>query len=163
MALLVYPILTAVVVAIGSALGLIRTVGLSWSGISAVLQTSALGLAPQVLKNVFEETAWRGYLAPKVYGLGWNDYPAHAAVGLVWGAWHIPYYLYFLDRAVLQERAVAHRLRRSDHLAPGHEHLAADRDIEAGAGGQPRESRRRRREAHVIDQGAEGSRQPVAR
>src|SRR5690606_25373973 len=45
----------------------------------------------------------RGYLAPRVYGLGWNDYLAHGTVGLVWGAWHIPYYLYFLDPAGLQE------------------------------------------------------------
>ena len=102
-ALLVYPVLTAAIVTIGALLGLTSIAGLSWAVISAVLHTSALGLGPQVLKNVFEETAWRGYLAPKVYGLGWNDYAGHAAVGLVWGAWHIPYYLYFLDRGVLEE------------------------------------------------------------
>lgn len=102
-AVLVYPVLTAVVVAIGSALGLITIAGLSWAAVAAILQTSALVMAPQVLKNIFEEAAWRGYLAPKIYALGWNDYVAHAGVGLVWGAWHIPYYLYFLDRAVLQQ------------------------------------------------------------
>ena len=44
----------------------------------------------------------RGYLAPKVYSLHLNDFVGHLIVGLVWGAWHIPYYLYFLDKAVLQ-------------------------------------------------------------
>ena len=102
-ALLVYPVLTAVVAAIGTLLGMITIAGLSWAAVGAILQTSTLALAPQVLKNVFEETAWRGYLAPKVYGFGWNDYLGHAAVGLVWGAWHIPYYLFFLDRTVLRQ------------------------------------------------------------
>jgi hypothetical protein len=102
-ALLVYPVITALVVAIGSLLGLTSVVGLSWTTLGAVLMTSAIGFAPQLLKNVFEETAWRGYLAAKVSALGWNDYAGHLVVGLVWGAWHIPYYLYFLERSVLQE------------------------------------------------------------
>jgi hypothetical protein len=102
-ALLVYPVLTTAVVAIGFLLGFTSIAGLSWAAVNAVLQTTALGFAPQVLKNVFEEIAWRGYLASRVYGLGWSDYVVHAAVGLVWGAWHIPYYLYFLDRTVLEE------------------------------------------------------------
>lgn len=103
LAALVYPAVTTVVVGIGAAIGLVTRVQLSWVAVAAIAQTSAIGLAPQVLKNAFEETAWRGYLAPKVYALGWNDHLAHTAVGLVWGAWHIPYYLYFLDRAVLHE------------------------------------------------------------
>jgi membrane protease YdiL (CAAX protease family) len=61
----------------------------------------ALGLLPQFVKNIFEEAAWRGYLAPKVYSLHLNDFAGHLIVGLVWGAWHIPYYLFFLDRALL--------------------------------------------------------------
>lgn len=102
-ALLVYPVVTTVIVGVGALLGLMTIVGFSWAAAVAILQTSALALAPQVLKNIFEESAWRGYLAPKIYGLGWNDYVGHVVVGLVWGAWHIPYYLYFLDRTVLQQ------------------------------------------------------------
>jgi membrane protease YdiL (CAAX protease family) len=56
-----------------------------------------------LIKNIFEEGAWRGYLAPKVYSLGLNDYVGHIIVGLIWGAWHLPYYLFFLDQAYLQE------------------------------------------------------------
>jgi len=101
-ALLVYPVLTALVLIIGSGLGLITFPNFSLNAIGLILQAFALGLLPQFIKNIFEEAAWRGYLAPKIYSLGLNDFIGHLIVGLVWGAWHIPYYLFFLDRAVLQ-------------------------------------------------------------
>lgn len=102
-ALLIYPTLTALVLAIGGGLNLIAFPGLSFSTVGLILQTFALGVLPQFVKNIFEEAAWRGYLAPRVYSLGLNDYVGHVLVGLVWGAWHIPYYLFFLDRAILQD------------------------------------------------------------
>jgi membrane protease YdiL (CAAX protease family) len=38
----------------------------------------------------FEEVGWRGYLAPKVYGL--NDaLLGHVLVGVIWASWHLPY------------------------------------------------------------------------
>ncbi|HEY3474244.1 MAG TPA: CPBP family intramembrane glutamic endopeptidase, partial [Anaerolineales bacterium] len=74
---------------------------LSPNALGLLLQAFALGLLPQFIKNIFEEAPWRGYLAPKVYSLGLNDFIGHTIVGLVWGAWHIPYYLFFLDRAIL--------------------------------------------------------------
>ena len=49
------------------------------------------GLIPAMLKNLFEEFAWRGYLAPKVYALKMNTWLSHALVGVVWGAWHLPF------------------------------------------------------------------------
>ena len=101
-ALLVYPVLTALVLVIGSGLGLITFPNLSLNTLRLVFQVFALGVLPQFIKNIFEEAAWRGYLAPKVYSLRLNDFVGHLIVGLVWGAWHIPYYLFFLDRAVLQ-------------------------------------------------------------
>jgi hypothetical protein len=102
-ALLVYPVLTALVLVIGSGLGLIAFPDLSLRTLVLILQAFALGALPEFAKNIFEESAWRGYLAPKVHSLGLNDFVAHSIVGLVWGAWHIPYYLFFLDRAVLQK------------------------------------------------------------
>jgi membrane protease YdiL (CAAX protease family) len=101
-ALLVYPVLTALVLIIGSGLGLITFPNFSPNALVLILQAFALGLLPQFIKNIFEEAAWRGYLAPKVYSLRLNDFVGHLIVGLVWGAWHIPYYLFFLDRSVLQ-------------------------------------------------------------
>ena len=101
-ALLVYPVLTTLVLILGNALGLITFPNFSLNSIELILHAFMLGILPQFIKNIFEETAWRGYLAPKVYSLGLNDYVGHLIVGLVWGAWHIPYYLFFLDQAVLQ-------------------------------------------------------------
>jgi hypothetical protein len=101
-ALLIYPVLTALVLVIGRGLGLITFPNFSLNTLGLVLRAFALGLLPQFIKNIFEEAAWRGYLAPKVYSLRLNDFVGHLIVGLVWGAWHIPYYLFFLDRGVLQ-------------------------------------------------------------
>jgi hypothetical protein len=101
-ALLVYPVLTTIVLIIGGGLGLITFPTFSLNMLGLVFQAFALSILPQFIKNIFEEAAWRGYLAPKVYSLRLNDFMGHLIVGLVWGAWHIPYYLFFLDRAVLQ-------------------------------------------------------------
>jgi membrane protease YdiL (CAAX protease family) len=48
-----------------------------------------------MIKNVFEEFAWRGYLAPKVYSLDANIWLSHAIVGMIWGAWHLPFVFVF--------------------------------------------------------------------
>jgi membrane protease YdiL (CAAX protease family) len=53
------------------------------------------GLITALIKNIFEEFAWRGYLAPKVYSLKINIWLSHAIVGLVWGAWHLPFVFVF--------------------------------------------------------------------
>jgi len=99
--ILVFPVLTAFVLIIGRSLGWIRFPNFSFNTPGLIFQAFALVLLPQFIKNIFEEAPWRGYLAPKVYSLGLNDFVGHAIVGLVWGAWHIPYYLFFLDRAIL--------------------------------------------------------------
>jgi hypothetical protein len=100
---LVYPVTTACILIIGSGFGLITFPNPSLSTLGLFFQAFALTLLPNIIKNFFEEAAWRGYLAPKVYSLGLNDYVGHLIVGFVWGAWHIPYYLFYLDRAVLQD------------------------------------------------------------
>jgi Type II CAAX prenyl endopeptidase Rce1-like len=101
LAILVFPILTALVLLIGRGLDWIRFPDFSLNTLGLLLQAFTLGLLPQFIKNIFEEAPWRGYLAPKVYSLGLNDFVGHAIVGLIWGSWHIPYYLFFLDRAML--------------------------------------------------------------
>jgi membrane protease YdiL (CAAX protease family) len=102
-ALLVYPVVTALVLFTGKAFNLITFSGLSPDVLGPILQVFAAGLLSMLIKNIFEEGAWRGYLAPKVYSLGLNDYVGHIIVGLIWGAWHLPYYLFFLDAAYLQK------------------------------------------------------------
>ena len=102
-ALLVYPVLTVLVLIIGWGVGLITFPNFSLMSLGLIIQTFVLGILPQFIKNIFEESAWRGYLTPKIFSLGLNDFVGHLIVGLVWGAWHIPYYLFFLDRTILQD------------------------------------------------------------
>lgn len=102
-ALLIYPVTTVCILVIGSVLGLITFPDSSLSTLGLIIQAFVLGIFPLFIKNFFEEAAWRGYLAPKVYSLRLNDFVGHLIVGLVWGAWHIPYYLFFLDQAVLSK------------------------------------------------------------
>jgi membrane protease YdiL (CAAX protease family) len=97
--LLIYPLMAGLILAIGGVLGLVTAPNFS---LSLLLSVFAAGLIAAFIKNLFEEFAWRGYLAPKVYSLGLNVYIGHMIVGLVWGGWHIPYLLFMLDRTVLQ-------------------------------------------------------------
>lgn len=48
------------------------------------------------LKNIFEEFAWRGCLVPFLEKTGMNDWFLYLVNGLIWGSWHITYYLFFL-------------------------------------------------------------------
>lgn len=73
-AILIYPAATACILLVGSGLGLISFPNPSQSTLVLFFQAFALALLPNILKNFFEETAWRGYLAPKVHSLGLNDY-----------------------------------------------------------------------------------------
>lgn len=99
--LVVFPVCATLIVGIGLVLGLTTVPDFSLAQAGLFLQVVVLGLLPSLFKNIFEEFAWRGYLAPKVYALGLSDWVGHVLVGLIWAAWHIPYYLYFLDRASL--------------------------------------------------------------
>ncbi|MDQ3250655.1 MAG: CPBP family intramembrane metalloprotease [Chloroflexota bacterium] len=97
--LLMYPLVAVLVLAIGGVLGLVTAPNFSFS---LLLSVFTGGLIAAFVKNIFEEFAWRGYLAPKVYSLGLNAYVGHAIVGLGWGCWHIPYLLFLLDRTLIQ-------------------------------------------------------------
>lgn len=52
-------------------------------------------LIPSMIKNLLEESAWRGYLAPRLYSLKMNIWLSHAIVGMVWGLWHLPFAFVF--------------------------------------------------------------------
>lgn len=53
-------------------------------------------VAGAVLKNLVEEITWRGNMVPFFEKTEWNDYLIYLSTGLIWGCWHIPYYLYFV-------------------------------------------------------------------
>ena len=90
--ILIFPIVILLIVLVGTITG----------GID--LDTSLLANAPTALitllvsalvKNIFEEFAWRGYLAPKIYSLNKNIWLSHAFIGLIWGLWHLPFMMVF--------------------------------------------------------------------
>jgi len=100
--LLIYPLVAVVVLTIGGMLGLVT---FPYFSLSLWLSVFAMGLIPSFIKNIFEEFAWRGYLTPKINSLPLNAYAGHVIVGLIWGGWHIPYWLFVLGRAQIQASA----------------------------------------------------------
>lgn len=97
--LLIFPVLTLAIISIGDIFGWITFSGFN---VSLFLQLFALALIPNFLKNIPEEFVWRGYLTPKLASLKINDFSIYLIVGLIWGLWHLPYYLYFLDSEIIK-------------------------------------------------------------
>ena len=97
--LVLFPCCAALIIFTGFAAGLVTLPDVSLARATLFRHLTLLAFASSLLKNIFEEFAWRGYLAPRISSLGVHDLAGHALVGLVWAAWHIPYYLFFLDRA----------------------------------------------------------------
>ena len=90
--ILVFPAVITISVLIGALLGGLELDVNMFSAFAAALLTD---LISALMKNIFEEFAWRGYLAPKVYSLNMNIWLSHAIVGMVWGAWHLPFVFVF--------------------------------------------------------------------
>ncbi len=85
--LFVYPAAAVVVLGINHWSGEIPDPGREM----VFIPTLVAALLPQLLLNIFEEAGFRGYLAPKLTALGVDRLLGHAIVGLVWGAWHLPF------------------------------------------------------------------------
>lgn len=49
-----------------------------------------------LIKNIFEELAWRGFLTERLIKLKCSDKKVYSVVACVWLLWHVPYYLFFL-------------------------------------------------------------------
>ncbi|MBI9045486.1 MAG: CPBP family intramembrane metalloprotease [Anaerolineaceae bacterium] len=88
----VFPVVITISIVIGVLFGGLRLDG---NMLPVFLSTIVTALIAAIIKNLFEEFAWRGYLAPKVYSLNLNIWLSHAIVGLVWGAWHLPFVFVF--------------------------------------------------------------------
>ena len=95
-AILCAPVSLLLTILLGMAFGIMQ-VTLPDAG--NLLRLVSLALAPAFVKNIAEEFAWRGYLTPRFSVAGVPDALNHVLTGLVWAAWHVPYYLFFLDRA----------------------------------------------------------------
>lgn len=93
LAILFYPILTALSVGLGILFGQAETGSFSWNVFLPIMFGS---ISVNVFKNISEEIAWRGYLTQKLISLKLKDWQVYLITGLVWNLWHGAYYLIFL-------------------------------------------------------------------
>lgn len=56
-----------------------------------------VALIPFTITAIAEEFGWRGYLTPRLDAAGVGRLTNHLIVGVVWGAWHLPYMTAFWD------------------------------------------------------------------
>ena len=94
-ALAAFPLSFAVAIAVGWASGWLTPTGLGAFG-----GVVAANVAGTVLKNVAEEGAWRGYLAPALISRKLSDPWVWLISGMIWSLWHIPYYGWLLDESL---------------------------------------------------------------
>ncbi|HSR33283.1 MAG TPA: CPBP family intramembrane glutamic endopeptidase [Anaerolineae bacterium] len=87
LSILAFPVAIAVVLVLGLLLGA-STIN---SFDASAFLTAMVPLAVTYLVfALFEEGGWRGYLAPRVYGLN-DGLLGHVLVGVIWASWHFPY------------------------------------------------------------------------
>lgn len=102
-AVLFHPISIALILFVGAIFGAMSIPDLSAAKFALVGQAILAALIPNFIKNIFEEFAWRGYLAPKMQFVLKNQIIGHILVGMIWFSWHLPYYLVLLSPADLQK------------------------------------------------------------
>lgn len=98
---LVYPIVTIMVILLGY-----MTKGIMFSnaniGISTYIGILIIQIASQFIKNIFEESVWRGYLTNQLLKLKMPDLKLYLLIGFIWWMWHLPYIMIFLSESEIQ-------------------------------------------------------------
>ena len=100
-AILVYPLAALLTFGLGALFGITSADGFATQGISAYVSAASIMLVGSLMKNIFEEFAWRSYLTPRLDAAKVHPILNHLIVGVLWWSWHLPYYYHFLDRSVL--------------------------------------------------------------
>ena len=90
------PVVIGITLFVGKLLG---WVDVSKFSITAYLPVFATAFLPVFIKNILEETAFRGYLTVKMEQLTKNEWVIYVVVAFVCQIWHLPYNLIFLDDA----------------------------------------------------------------
>ena len=94
--ILVYPLAALLTFGLGALFGIV-----SADGFDGYLSAAGVMFVGSLMKNIFEEFAWRGYLTPRLDAAKVHPILNHLIVGILWWSWHLPYYYYFLDRSIL--------------------------------------------------------------
>lgn len=103
LALLMYPASILLTLGLGAVFGTVSFEGLRSQGFGALFSVIGLGFAMSLMKNIGEEFAWRGYLTPRFKALGLGSFTNHMLTGVIWGLWHIPYWLFLLGPDIINE------------------------------------------------------------
>ena len=88
-AFFIFPLITALSIGFAFLFGCITVNDYDKTVIGAVVVSA-------IIKNLIEEITWRGNMVPFFEKTARNDFLIYIVTGLIWGCWHIPYYLYFL-------------------------------------------------------------------
>lgn len=99
--ILVYPLASLLTFGLGALFGIVSAEGFAAQGFNAYLSAAGMMFVGSLMKNFFEEFAWRGYLTPRFEAAKLHPMLNHFIVSLLWMTWHLPYYYYYLDRATL--------------------------------------------------------------
>lgn len=86
------PLCIILILMFGTSLGVIAFKSLNSDNLNALVTLSFVTLTPNIITNIFEEIAFRGYLAPKINAVWDRALYGHVYVGLIWGLWHLPYF-----------------------------------------------------------------------
>ena len=86
-AIAVYPVVIGITLFVGSLLG---WVDVSKFSVAAYFPVFAAAFLPIFIKNIFEETAFRGYLTVKMEQLTKNEWVIYLVVAFVCQIWHLP-------------------------------------------------------------------------
>ena len=100
--ILVYPLAALLTFGLGALLGIVNADGFAAQGFGVYLSVAGTMFVGSLMKNIFEEFAWRGYLTPRLEAAKIHPLMNHFIVSLLWMTWHLPYYYYYLDRALLE-------------------------------------------------------------
>jgi membrane protease YdiL (CAAX protease family) len=101
-AILVYPLAALLTFGLGSLLGFVTANGFAAQGFGAYLPIVGTMFLGSLVKNFFEEFAWRSYLTPRLDSTKIHPILNDLITGVLWWSWHLPYYFYYLDRATLE-------------------------------------------------------------
>lgn len=95
-ALLAFPVVTMLAVLLGWGTG---SVSLARFSLSGLLVAVAMAIPGGIVKNIFEEFTWRGLLVGELVRAKLSDAWIYLLSGGIWGLWHAPYYLGFLQQS----------------------------------------------------------------
>jgi hypothetical protein len=101
-AILIYPLVAIFIFEVAHVIGVISADGFAVQGFGAYASIVGVMFVGSLMKNIFEEFAWRGYLTPRLEAAHVHPILNHLIVGILWWAWHLPYYYYFFDQTQLK-------------------------------------------------------------